>query len=601
VVHHSARYVSPTMDAPVRPSNPRITGAVDAARLFAQAETVFAGLFEIERVVAASAERMLLVARDIVLKRNVALRVHMQPNTPGRIWFERESELLASLDHPGIRPVYSARYRENWAYRVSKWIEGESLEEAIERGPRPIPTILRLARDLLAALDYAHHEHVIARRVVPSSLMLEHGGRAVITDLRWANPCLSVAGPDPDSAGRPFLAPEVRDGQPGDPAGDVYAAGAVLYYAVTSRAPALDPTLVVPARDVRPHTPQALERVILRALCVFPADRYFTPAEMADDLLSDLGDYEFRGTLAPPVGADTEDPAEWEKRLRRALGDDYELLGELGSGGFGRVYRVRNLALEREEALKVLHPTLAADRDIMERFQREAQLAAAVRHPNIVDVYGTGGRAGMLWYTMAFVRGENLAQVIQRGGPLPVGRVVQLLEQSLSALQHAHTRGLIHRDLKPENVLLEQPGGHVQITDFGLALAVHGREGFGGASSHSGTPEFASPEQLLGERVDLRTDLYSISLVALYALTGHAPFTGGSVEAILAKQTMGNLPDVREVRDDVPDELLAVIAKGASRDPAERFPSAEAYLVALRDAMRRWRMSPRRFLRRILG
>jgi serine/threonine-protein kinase len=202
---------------------------------------------------------------------------------------------------------------------------------------------------------------------------------------------------------------------------------------------------------------------------------------------------------------------------------------------------------------------------------------------------------------MAFVRGENLAQVIQRGGPLPVGRVVQLLEQSLSALQHAHTRGLIHRDLKPENVLLEQPGGHVQITDFGLALAVHGREGFGGASSHSGTPEFASPEQLLGERVDLRTDLYSISLVALYALTGRAPFTGGSVEAILAKQAMGNLPDVREVRDDVPDELLAVIAKGASRDPAERFPSAEAYLVALRDAMRRWRMSPKRFLRRILG
>lgn len=587
------------MTTPVRPSNPKIAASVDAARLFAQAETVFAGLFEIERVVAASPDRMLLVARDTVLKRDVGLRVHLQPNTPGRVWFERESELLAALDHPSIRPVYSARYRDNWAYRVSKWIDGESLLEAIERGPRPIPSVLQIARDLIGALDYAHGEHVIIRRLVPSSIMLGHSGRAVITDLRWANRCLDVAGPDPDPSCTPFLAPETRDGRLGEPASDVYAAGALLYAAITARVPSPDPRTIVSPRDLRPHTPQALERVILRALRAVPSERYLTPAEMGDDLMSDLGDFEFHGSHAPPVGAASEDRAQWEKRLRRALGDDYELLNELGAGGFGRVYRVRNLALERDEALKLLHPSLAADPDIAERFQREAQLAAAVRHPNIVDVYGTGGRAGMLWYTMAFVRGENLAQLVQRTGPLSVGRVVQLLEESLSALQHAHARGLIHRDLKPENVLIEQPGGHVQITDFGLALALHGREGYGGASSHSGTPEFAAPEQMLGERVDLRTDLYSITLVALFALTGRPPFGGGTAEAILARQAVGTLPDVHEIRDDVPDELLRVLERGAAREPSARFPTAEEYLGAVKDAMRRWRMNPMRLLRKV--
>jgi serine/threonine-protein kinase len=216
-----------------------------------------------------------------------------------------------------------------------------------------------------------------------------------------------------------------------------------------------------------------------------------------------------------------------------------------------------------------------------------------------VDVYDTGGRAGLIWYIMAYIPGENLGQHVRRHGPLTVDRAVEMMEQGLSALAHAHAQGLVHRDLKPENILVE-PGGDILITDFGLALALEGSDDRRHAS-HSGTPEFAAPEQLLGETVDHRADLYSLTMVIIYALTGKLPFGGGTIESVLARQTVGDLPDPRDVRPDIPDELLRVLERGAARDPQARFPSADAYADALERAVRRWRGSPLRVLRRIFG
>jgi serine/threonine-protein kinase len=525
----------------------------------------------------------------------VAVRVHFQPNTKGRRWFERETVLLARIDHPGIRPVHSAGYRGDWAYRVSRYIEGESLLEAVARGPRAIPDVLQMARDLLSALDYVHAEQIIVRRIVPSSLMITRAGRVIITDLRWSNFLIELAGPDVDPAAGPFLAPECRGGRPGEPGSDIYAAAALLYFAVTGEAPPVNPLEIPPPSVLRPACPKALERVVMHALQPDPAKRYLTVAEMADDLLSELGDFGFQPS-AQPLAAEA-DPAAWEKLLRRALGDDYELLSPLGQGAFGRVYRVRDLALEREVALKVLHPSLTADPVVVERFRREAQLAAQVRHPNIVDVYETGGRAGLLWYTMAYIPGLNLAQQIRQDGPLSVDQATALLRQGLSALGHAHAQGLVHRDLKPENILIERPEWTIQITDFGLALAIEGLKD-DKRVSRSGTPEFAAPEQMLGEPVDHRADLYSLTLVTLYGLTGRLPFGGGSVESVLARQTLGELPDVRAVRPDVPGELLRVLERGGAREPAGRFPSAEAYEEALEEALRVERLGPLKFFRR---
>jgi serine/threonine protein kinase len=534
-----------------------------------------------DNLVALSPERALYHAWDRTLKRHVALRVHLLPDTPGRAWFLREAETLAALDHPAIRHVYAAGAVGTFAYRTANWIDGESLADALRRGPRPIPTALSLIRDLLPALEHAHARGIIMRRIVPTTLMIDTGGggRGVITDLRYANWCLPHV-PAHDAVAA-YMAPEVRGGEPGEPASDVYTVAANIYAALTGQEPDPDPTRLVPPCTLRPAIPAAVERVILRALSHAPRDRYFTATEMLEDFVSDAG------TFATPAAAPQVSDAGFERRLRRALGDDYELLEELGSGGFGRVYRVRDLGLEREVAMKVLHPALTADPGVSERFRREAQLAARLRHPNIVSIYDIRGRAGLQWYTMELVPGANLAQVVQREGPLPADRAVRILTEALSALEHAHALGLVHRDIKPENMLIE-PDGRLRITDFGLALALRG--GFGGATSRSGTPQFAAPEQLLGERVDQRADLYSLGAVAYFALLGRPPFSGVTPEQILARQTTNDLPALAAERADVSRELEEVLRHAVRSEPAERFPTARAFRDGLERATGRvWR------------
>ena len=534
--------------------------------------------FRLDSLVALSSERALYHAWDRLLKRHVAIRLHLSSDTPGRAWFMRETETLAALDHPAIRHVYGAGETASFAYRTANWIEGESLADALRRGPRPIPTCMSLIRDLLSALEHAHARGIIMRRVVPSTLMVNTGGQGVITDLRYSNWCLPhVQALSPDDPTAVYMAPEVRAGEPGDPASDVYAVTANMYAALTGQAPDLDPARIVPPRQLRPAIPAAVERVVMRALAPVPKARYYTATEMLEDFVSDAG------TFQVPAAAPTVTDAGFERRLRRALGDDYELLEEIGAGGFGRVYRARDLGLERDVAIKVLHPSLTADPGVMERFRREAQLAARLRHPNIVSIYDIMGRAGLTWYTMELVPGANLAQVVQRHGTLSVDQTERLLLEGLSALEHAHAMGLIHRDLKPENMLIE-PDGRLRITDFGLALALRAGVRFGGATSRSGTPQFAAPEQLLGERVDQRADLYSLAAVGYFALVGRPPFAGKTPEQILARQTTDDLPPLAPQRRDVPHELEDALRRALRGDPAERFHSADAFRAAVKSA-----------------
>ena len=527
--------------------------------------------FRLDSVVALSRERVLYRAWDRRLKRNVALRVHLIPDAPGRAWFARETETLAALNHPAVRHVYAAGEVGPFAYRTTNWIDGESLAEAMRRGPRPIPSVMSMVRDLLGALEHAHTRTIILRRIVPTTVILELSGRGVITDLRYANWCLAHVPADDPAQDTPFAAPEVRAREAGDPSSDVYAVAAIVYYALTGREP--DPTELAAPRTLRPAIPAAVERVLMRALRPIPKERYFTATEMLEDFVADAG------VFHEPEASPTTTEKGFERRLRRALGDDYELLEEIGSGGFGRVYRARDLGLEREVALKVLHPTLTADPGVMERFRREAQHAARLRHSNIVNIYDIQSRAGLQWYVMELVPGENLAQIVHREGAFPVPRTMRLLLEALSALEHAHARGLVHRDIKPENMLLE-PNGLLRITDFGLALALRG-DRFGGATSRSGTPQFAAPEQLLGERVDQRADLYSLGAVAYFALLGRPPFEGPTPEAVLAKQTTDDLPSIRETRTDVSQDLEAVLRRAVSSEPAERFQTAVAFREAL--------------------
>jgi len=220
---------------------------------------------------------------------------------------------------------------------------------------------------------------------------------------------------------------------------------------------------------------------------------------------------------------------------------------------------------------------------VVERFRREAQLAARLNHINIVNIFDIGGRSGLSWYTMELIDGPSLAQLVEREGPLSLPQTLRLLRETLSALGHAHAAGLVHRDLKPENMLIERDGG-LRITDFGLALALRGAGKYGGATSQSGTPQFASPEQLLGERVDQRTDLYSLGAVAAFALLGRPPFPGNTTEQILSRQSTNQLPDLTAERSDVAEAVAAVLYRALDAAPEERFASAAEFLQALNRA-----------------
>jgi serine/threonine-protein kinase len=209
-------------------------------------------------------------------------------------------------------------------------------------------------------------------------------------------------------------------------------------------------------------------------------------------------------------------------------------------------------------------------------------------HINIVNTFDIGGRAGLQWYTMEYVRGESLDRIVARKGALPLEQVMRILAEALDGLTLAHSKNFVHRDIKPENLLVEDETGAVRIADFGLALALGGTDYSGGAltrTGRSGTPAFAAPEQLLGEPVDHRADLYSLTVSAFFALTGEMPFGTGSVESIIARQTAGQLPKVGEFRTDIPLRVMRVLEKGAARRAEDRFASATEYAAALKESM----------------
>ncbi|PKL93691.1 MAG: hypothetical protein CVV20_02370, partial [Gemmatimonadetes bacterium HGW-Gemmatimonadetes-1] len=193
-----------------------------AAVIRSRIEEALGHRFRLDATAAVSAERVLFRAHDRILNRPVSLRVNLEAGAAIRSWFLKESEALARLDHPAIRHIYEAGVVGEFAYRVGNWIEGESLGDAIQRGPRAVPTVHVLARDLLTALEHAHAHGIIIRRIVPASLLLGTTGRGTITDLRFCNLTLPDIPATEQPTGLPFLAPEVRDGTVGDQTSDIY-------------------------------------------------------------------------------------------------------------------------------------------------------------------------------------------------------------------------------------------------------------------------------------------------------------------------------------------------------------------------------------------
>jgi serine/threonine-protein kinase len=272
------------------------------------------------------------------------------------------------------------------------------------------------------------------------------------------------------------------------------------------------------------------------------------------------------------------------QRLKEALGKEYTLEGEIGRGGMGVVYRARDERLHRRVAIKVLPPELAFQKEIRERFTREAQTAARLSHPHIVPIHDVGDGSGVVYFIMGLVEGESLGARLKRRGKLPADEVRRIMKETADALSAAHAVSIIHRDIKPDNILLEGTRGRVMVTDFGIAKAVSQASGstLTGVGVAIGTPQYMSPEQAAGEReIDGRSDVYSLGVVTYQMTSGAVPFNAPTVAGILMKQITEPAPLLHETDPHVPEDLSLAIARCLEKDPENRWPTADSLRRAL--------------------
>jgi hypothetical protein len=271
-----------------------------------------------------------------------------------------------------------------------------------------------------------------------------------------------------------------------------------------------------------------------------------------------------------------------------ALAGRYSIDRELGRGGMGIVYLAREVHLDRPVAIKLLPPQRASQPTLRERFLREARLAAKLSHPNIIPIHAVDDVGGFVFYVMAFVDGETLANRVRTRGPLPSAEGTRVLREVAWALAYAHAQGLVHRDVKPDNILLESSSGRVLVADFGIAAVLSEASGDG----ISGTPEVMSPEQALGKPLDGRSDLYGLGATAYYAFAGRFPFEGKSPTEVLAKQVTEHAAPLASLGSPVPRKLAALVDRCLAKEPEHRPESAQALAEQLSVALEQRRELP---------
>ena len=249
----------------------------------------------------------------------------------------------------------------------------------------------------------------------------------------------------------------------------------------------------------------------------------------------------------------------------------YEILGELGRGTMGEVYKALDPVLNRHVAVKTLSVLVGPDAEALGRFQHEAQAAAGLKHPNIVTIHDFGEADGRLFMAMEFLDGHDLRDAIDQDSLPNLDRKLEVVDAVLAALDYAHAKGVIHRDIKPANIFLEKDGA-VKIMDFGLAKMSTSNMTQDGIVL--GTPNYMSPEQALGDRVDVQSDVFSVGAVVYELLTGHKPFEADSTPSVLFQVVHREPPPVSRWAPDVPGVLVEVVNRALAKDRRRRYATA---------------------------
>ena len=265
--------------------------------------------------------------------------------------------------------------------------------------------------------------------------------------------------------------------------------------------------------------------------------------------------------------------------IQEATAGEYEILAELGRGGMAAVYLARDLSLDRQVAIKTILPELTGRKEMVQRFKREAQMAAGLSHPHIVPIHSVKQTTRIVYFVMKFIEGRDLDPLIEGAAPLDVHTTRLILQHAGTALAFAHRRGVIHRDVKPGNIMIDENGWAV-VTDFGIAKVDDGKN-LTASGTAVGSPHYMAPEQFENQPLTAAADQYALGIVAYEMLTGRKPFDGNSLAEIIKAHLFSRPAELTLDRPDLPADVSATITRMLAKDPSDRFPDLDSAIAAL--------------------
>ncbi|MGE6258702.1 Stk1 family PASTA domain-containing Ser/Thr kinase [Heyndrickxia sporothermodurans] len=269
--------------------------------------------------------------------------------------------------------------------------------------------------------------------------------------------------------------------------------------------------------------------------------------------------------------------------IGKRISDRYKILSMIGGGGMANVYLARDIILDRDVAIKILRLDFANEQEFIHRFQREAQSATSLNHSNIVNIYDVGEEGDIYYLVMEYVDGMTLKQYIQQYYPISVEKTLDIMEQLVSAISHAHQHQIIHRDIKPQNILIDH-NGVVKITDFGIAMALSATS-ITQTNSVLGSVHYLSPEQARGGMATRKSDIYSLGIVMFELLTGRLPFSGESAVSIALKHLQTETPSLKRWNPTIPQSVENIVLKATSKDPFQRYENVDEMGEDIRTAL----------------
>ncbi len=450
---------------------------------------------------------------------------------------------VQTLSHKLLASLTETIHEGNDVFLCMEYHDGMTLREWFNK-PRSVNDAIDLGIQIAEALSYCHQQNLVFGFIPPESVYITRD--YIVKLLPWE----SLLGLKIPNLHR-YASPEYIQGKRLTPASDAFCFGVLLYEIIFRQLP--PSPLKFP--DNIPVPPEL--NSLLKA-CLHP-DPTKRPQSM-NQLIEVLGSADiFEGMV---------------------IDGRYMVEKELGRGGMGRVYLVKDLVLQEMIALKLLHGDILSNPHAFQRLIKEIKIARKITHPNVVRVYEIGSFRGARYLTMEYVHGIPLNHLIETQGPLPLKRWFGIVYQIVSGLKAAHDIGVIHRDLKPQNIMLTRENV-IKILDFGIARSLDVPETMNTTDTIVGSPKYMAPEQILGKKLDVRSDLYSLGIVFYYMLTGEEPFTGPSVKSVLMKQLNEQPPPIRNIRKDIPEEIERFIMKLLEKKPERRFNNCTEVLEAL--------------------